>query len=112
MSNHVDSAESQTAKFPWYFLWVIGALALAATNISDFVVTKRLSSVLLSAAWLLWAFSWYAKPFHISLREKLSNAINVAELRAWVSPSLWNLATIGALSLMIVGELLRLTNVA
>lgn len=112
MSIHVDPLQSQTRKFPWYLLWVLGAVALAAINITEFRATGKLSSAVLASAWICWAFSWYAKPFHVNFRAKASNAVIVEALRSWVPQNLWNFATFGAFALLLAGLVIRFTNAA
>ena len=112
MSIHVDPLESQTSKFPWYLLWVLGAFTLAAINIAEFRVTAKSSSAVLALAWIFWALSWYAKPFHVNFRAKASNALIVEPVRSWVPQKLWIFVTLGAFALMLAGLVLRFTNAA
>ena len=112
MPIHLDPLQSQKARFPWYLLWVLGAVALAAINITEFRATGKLSSAVLALAWICWAFSWYAKPFHVNFRAKPSNAVIVEALKSWVAPSFWNFATLGAFALLLVGLALRFANAA
>ena len=112
MSMHLDPLESRTNKFPWHLLWVLGAFTLAAINISEFRVTGKPSSAVLASAWICWAFSWYAKPFHVNFRAKASNALIVEPLRSWVPQKLWIFVTFGAFALMLAGLVLRFTNAA
>ncbi len=112
MSIRVDPHESQGARFPWYLLWVSGAVTLAAVNVSEFRNTGNVGSIVLALAWIFWAFSWYTKPFHINFRAHASKAVVIGSLRPWVPVSLWNFATFGAFALIIVGLILKFTNAA
>ena len=112
MSIHLDSLQSQKSRFPWYLLWVVGAVALAAINISEFRATGKLSSAVLALAWICWAFSWYAKPFHVNFRAKASKAVAVKALKSWVPLSIWNFATFSAFALLLVGLVLKFANAA
>lgn len=112
MKSESTSAESANENFPWYFLWVLGALLLAALSVSDFILTKNPGSALVSFAWLCWAFSWYAKPFCVRFSARPAEAISVQPLRPWVPQSLWNLVTFGALALLLAGLLVKFANAA
>ena len=93
-------------------IWVLAAVALAGVNFWDFRATEKLSSLLLTGAWLLLAFSWYAKPFQINFRERLCRAFVTRPLRTWLTQSAWNFATIGAFVLLTVGLALKFANAA
>jgi hypothetical protein len=112
MSINLDPFESEVASRPWYLLWVLGALALAGINITEFLATGRLSSVVLALAWLLLTFSWYAKPFCVKFQAKTSKAITPAPLRSWVPVRLWNFITFSAFALLFTGVVLGFTNAA
>jgi hypothetical protein len=112
MSINLDPFESEVASRPWYLLWVLGALALAGTYIMDVFVTGRLSSVFRALAWLLFAFSWYAKPFRVDFQAKASKALTLAPLRSWVPVRLWNCVTFSAFALLFTGLVLDFTNAA
>ena len=85
---------------------------MAAANLNDLYVTKKLASLLSALAWLCWAFSWYAKPFSVRWGVKLPEAIRVHSLHPKVPPALWNLTTMCAFVLMAVGLLLKFASAA
>jgi len=85
---------------------------LALLNIDEFRITAKLSSLMIAAGWLCWAFSWYAKPFRINFRAKASQAISMRPIRSWVPSALWNLVTFSAFLLLCSGIVLKLTNTA
>lgn len=103
---------ASAAGFPWYMIWVLGALALAYFNATEFRATGRPGSAVVTIAWLLFAFSWYARPFRVSFRARPSQAFAQQPLRAWVSPALWNLATLAGLVLLVIGIFLKFTQAA
>ena len=112
MQPGTDQVNPQNDGLPWYLIWVFGAIALAVVNVTEFRSTANLGSLLIAFGWLFWAFSWYAKPFRLRFRAKLSQAIRVGQLRAWIPQQLWNIATFGALGLLLVGLVLKFMNAA
>ena len=112
MQIQANQTKEQGSGRPWYLLWVLGAITLAGLSVMEFQANGKLSSALIAAAWLCWAFSWYAKPFVVNFRAQASRALIVEPLRTWVPHTLWNFATIGAAALLLVGVLLKYTNAA
>ena len=108
----MPSESASATSSPWYLLWVLGALALAAVNAAEFLSARNPGSAVLAFAWCLWAFSWYAKPFHIRMRASFSEAVSSRPIRPWVPKSLWNFITIGALALLVVGLAVKFLNAA
>ena len=97
---------------PWHLLWVGCALVLAAVNVSSFSSTHAPYSLVLAASWLCWAFSWYAQPFRVRWNAKALGAIERLPRHPRVPEQLWNVVTIGAFVLLLVGLVLRFANAA
>ena len=109
----LDSVTPTKGKgLPWHLLWVGGALVLAAVNASSFSGSHAPYSLVLAASWLCWAFSWYAQPFRIRWNATALGAIERLPRHAGVPERLWNVVTIAALVLLLVGLALKFANAA
>jgi hypothetical protein len=89
--------------FPWWILWVLGALAGAVTNAVEFFAHGTISSVMLSAGWLCWAFGWYARPFLLDFRAPPLKAFVLQPVRSGVPEALWTAAIASGLALSAAG---------
>ncbi|MFT3820311.1 MAG: hypothetical protein QM750_22305 [Rubrivivax sp.] len=98
--------------FPWFLLWVIGAVVLAGDSLRGYGSGGDAASLVLAVAWLCWAVSWYTKPFQVDFKSGLAQAFRVLPIRPWMPKLLWNLVTIGALAFLIAGLALRLATAA
>jgi hypothetical protein len=109
----LDSGPRATDKgFPWHLLLVGAAVALAAVNASEYSGDHAPHSLVLAAAWLCWAFSWYAQPFRIRWGAKALGAIEKLPRHERVPEGLWNVVTIAALFLLLAGLALKFANAA
>lgn len=98
---------SETGGSRWHLLWVVAALAFAWVNLSDFSETLAPHLLILAVSWICLAFSWYTRPFRVRWNAKAFGAIEMLPCHARITERLWNLVTITALTLLLIGLALK-----
>lgn len=98
---------SENGGMRWHLLWVGGAMVFAWVNLSEFSGTLAVHSLLLATAWTCLAFSWYTQPFRVRWKANAFGAVEMLPRHARVTEKLWNVVTLVALALLLVGFALK-----
>ncbi len=107
MHQHNSNANTNSKPNYSYLIWVLGALALSAVNLNEFISTQKLSRAVQSISWLCWAFSWYSRPIFVLWSKKSSESLQIGTLHPKVSELVWVSVTSFAALLMLFGIALK-----
>lgn len=104
--NNFDSNTELKPNFS-YLIWTFFALALAAMNLHELILTEKLSRAVLTLSWLCLALSWFSKPIFLVRSNTFSGSIQLGALHPKVSELVWASVTSAGLLLLLFGIVLR-----